>query len=172
MKKIQNVAAFIFMISVAILSVVSIFGVWKIFSNDVIIKSFQTLGLLALVAVIVMVAGYFMDDKSKEIQTVESLPNPLFKTIRKSTLVVLIASVSVLALLGVLTIWDVITNKDVLYKSLSSVFVLAFGSLLIVMTGLNRENNQMFKNTKVSAGAVVLVIILIYIFINMFGIFR
>lgn len=67
-----------------------------------------------------MVAGKYFD-KSQADVTMPPIPNPAFKTIRQITVTILIVSASVLAILGVLAIWDVITDKDVLYKSLSSV---------------------------------------------------
>ena len=143
MKHIQNVAGFCFIIAVAVLAIISICGVWEIFSSDVITKSFETLGLLAVVAVIVMVAGRYVDNRSQ--QGSEALiiaPHPIFKTLRQITLGILIASASVLALLGVLAIWDVIADKTVLYRSLGSLGILAFSSLIIVMTCKEREGSS------------------------------
>jgi len=138
MKKIQGYAAGFFIFAVSVLGVISILGVWNIFSGDVITKSFETLGLLGLVAVIVMIAAQFIDAKHDGVIYV---PNPGWKSMRKGTLGLLIVSVSVLALLGVLDIWDVITNQDVLNKSLSSIFIIAFVSFIIVITCRQMEGD-------------------------------
>src|SRR3989344_4174590 len=133
MKSIQNIAAIIFIIAVVILSAVSIFGVWDFFSRDVITKSFQTLGWLVLVSIIVMVASQFIEKQPKPSgEEIIDIPNPMFKTIRRVTLSMLIVSVSLIALLGVLTIWEIIHDKQVLYKSFSSLAILAFMAFIIV----------------------------------------
>ncbi len=80
------------------------------------------------------------------------------------TLTILVVSTSVLAVFGVLAIWDVITDKDILYKSLSSVGIIAFSSLIIVMTSLEREGNRLMNKGEssmpTSTGTVAMFIIL------------
>jgi hypothetical protein len=175
MKKIEDVAAFIFVVAVAVLSIVSILGVWDFFNQDVINKSFETLGLLAFVAVVVMVAGKFIEGRMGQTENIAPvLPNPTFKVIRQMALTVLIVSVSLLAVLGVLAIWEVIKDKDVLYKSMSSIGILAFSAFIITATSLEREgNNFMSKERKGSSwGAIILVIFLAYWIFSAFGLFR
>jgi hypothetical protein len=173
MKKIQDSAAYAFIICVAVLSVVSILGVWKIFSDDVITKSFQTIGLLGAVAVIVMVAGRFIDErKSGEISADPSMVSQiapqlnigtLFTAIRHSTLAVLITSVVFLAFFGVLAIWEVL-SKEVTNKSLSSIGILAFASFVIVLTCMDRENHPLLhqKGKSLSGGMIVLIIVIAF----------
>ncbi len=157
---IQNTASGLFITCIFILTIVSIMGVWKIFSEDVIMKSFQTLGLLAFVAIVVIVASKFVGDSS----TV-AMPSPGFRAIRNSTLATLIGSSSLLALLGVLSIWDVITDKDILNKSLSSLAIIAFSSLIVVMVCLEREQNPLLKKRgkEMSLGVGIAVFFLIWI---------
>ena len=81
MKKIQGYAAGFFVFAVAFLGMISILGVWNVFSGDVITKSFETLGVLAGVAAIVMIAGRFIDTKPD--QGVIFVPNPGWKSLRK-----------------------------------------------------------------------------------------
>ena len=174
MKKIQNIAAYFFIAAVIVLCGISILGIWDFFASDVIVKSSQTLGLLALVSIIVMVAGRFMDTKSDSGQiTVAETPDPTFKKIRRIVLIVLITGVSILAITGVLTIWNVIADNNILYKSLSSVGIMAFGSFLIVMTCLDRESSSdSHKRKLVSVGPLILVLIvvaLIFIFSRAFS---
>lgn len=137
MRAIQDTVSFFFIAMVVILAGISIFGVWEIFEEDVIGKSFMTLGLLSIIAVIIMVAGRFVDNKSDAAAL--AVPNPAFGSIRRVMLGVLIASAALLALLGVLAIWEVLTRGEVLFKSLGSIGIIAFASLLVVMTCRERE---------------------------------
>lgn len=137
MRAVQDTVAFFFIAMVVILAGIAIFGVWEIFEEDVIGKSFMTLGLLSIIAVIIMVAGRFVDNKSDAAAL--AVPNPAFGSIRRMMLGVLIASATLLALLGVLAIWEVLTRGEVLFKSLGSIGIIAFASLLVVMTCRERE---------------------------------
>jgi uncharacterized protein YggT (Ycf19 family) len=168
MKKIEDFAAFVFIVAVGVLSVISVLGIWDFFNKDVINKSFETLGLLAFVAVVVMLAGRFIEGRSIQEAGAQlpAIPNPAFKVIRQITLTILIVAVSLLAVLGVLAIWEVIKDKDVLYKSMSSVGVLAFGALIITMTSLQGEGKEFMgnKNGKgFSVGGVVFILVLLYL---------
>ena len=155
----QNTAAGVFIACICILTIVAIMGVWRIFSGEVIMKSFETLGLLAFVAMVVIVASKFVGDPN----TV-AMPSPGFRAIRNSTLATLIVSASLLALFGVLSIWDVITDKDVLTKSLSSLAIIAFSSLIIVMVALEREQNPFWKKRagQISGGTIILGIFFVW----------
>ena len=75
---------------------------------------------------------------------------------------VLIVAVTLLALFGVLAIWNVIADKDVLYRSLSSIAILAFAAFVVVITCLKREGGSL-AGRKVSAGGVIGIIILAYV---------
>jgi len=143
MKNIKTVAASFFAISVSILSIISVMGVWDVFGEDVIWKSFKTLGLLAFAAVIVLAAGDHIGLKA--IPDSNELPNPLWGQIRKLTLSILIVAISLLALLGILSIWEIIKDKDVLWKSVSSLIILAFGALIIVATCRQMEGTNKSK---------------------------
>jgi hypothetical protein len=169
MKAIHNAASAFFIAAVGVLSAISILGVWEIFGSDVIGKSFQTLGLLAIIAIVIIVAGRFFESKDV-LGAVPEVPNPVFKVIRRITLGVLIVSASLLALLGVLAIWDVITDKEVLFKSLGSLAIIAFAAFIIVMTCLEREGGSFVTNhTKLSGWTVLGVVILAWI---LFGFIR
>ena len=157
---VQNAASGFFVACVTILTVISILGVWKIFEGNVITKSFETLGLLAFVAVVVIVASKFVGDS----HTIAA-PNPTFRAVRNITLGTLIVSAALLALFGVLSIWDIITDKDFLYKTLSSLAIIAFSSFIIVVVSLEREQNQFWKKRsgQISGGAVVLTILFFWL---------
>ncbi|MGH7250040.1 MAG: hypothetical protein ACREGC_03630, partial [Minisyncoccia bacterium] len=117
MKRIQNGTAMFFIFSVFFLSVVSIFGVWDLIQGDVVTKSFETLGLLSVVALVVMIAAKHLGSKEIQDPNMPAVPDPIFRSIRKTTLVFLIMSISVLVLLGILAIWDVIKDANLLNKS-------------------------------------------------------
>jgi Na+/proline symporter len=155
MKALQNWAGGIFILCVAVLSVVSVMGIWEVFGTDVIWKSFQTLGLLAVVSVVVIAAGKFVSPEPT-LPGQDLLPqsHPLFKGVRNVTLGVLIVSAALLALLGVLAIWEVIQDSATVYKSLSSLAVLAFSSLIIVMVCLERERNELWQKRGHELGGI------------------
>jgi len=172
MKTLHNAASGFFVGAVAVLSVISILGVWDFFSTDVITKSFQTIGLLAIIAVVIIIAGRFMEAKPAGDPTTPvapSIPNPVFKTIRQVTVVMLIVAAVLLALVGIMAIWDVITDQDVLYKAISSLGILVFSSFVIVITCLEREDSPFLKkHAKMSGGGIVALVILAYICISLF----
>ncbi len=150
MKKIQDSSAFVFIGCVVVLALVSILGIWKIFDSSVIEKSAQTVALLAIVSVIMIVAGRAVDGRDQE--TVMSADpnltpviNPKFTTIRHLTVVILILAVSLLALFGVLAIWEVL-NGEVLHRALSSISVIVFSSFVIIVTCMEREQRKLMQN--------------------------
>ena len=171
MRAIQDTAAFFFIVAVIILSAVSIFGVWDIFDGDVVGKSFMTLGLLSVIAIIILAAGKFIDNKS-EAQAIVP-PNPAFGSLRRIMLGVLIVSASLLALVGVLVIWDVIGEAKILWKSLGSIAIIAFSSFLIVMTCREREMVMTVDGHKrnVSLGAIISLVLVGGFFLMIFSSF-
>ena len=168
-KIIQDTATFIFTFAVTVLTIVSALGVWNFFSHDVIAKSFETVGLLVLVAGVIMTAIHFLGSGNAAIA--EQIPNSAFKSIREITLVVLVTSASILAFIGVLSIWNIITDHEMLYKSIGSLAILAFGSYLIVVMCMERENNPLLKQQGVSVGGAVLAIVLLYVIFAFSGLF-
>ena len=168
MKKLQDGAAFVFIICVVVLTVVSVLGIWKIFDADVIGKSLKTIGLLASVAAVVIVVGKFMDSRETQnssLANIEPSVNPAFISIRSGTVVVLVVSVVLIAFLGVLSIWEILSG-DVLNKSLSSMAVLGFAFLVIIMTCLVCEGYK-FRNKKISSWSIVLMVIVAWIVLRL-----
>jgi hypothetical protein len=168
MKNIQNEAAYIFIGAVIILAGISMLGVWNVFGGNVILKSSQTLGLLALVSIIIMVAGKYIGGHT-EANPVPVVPDPAFKTIRQIILVFLIVALAILAILGVLTIWDVFENNEILYKALGSLGILAFSSFIIVITCLDRENNPILNKKDPNSAGPLMTILIIVAAIFLFG---
>ena len=166
MKNLQDTAAFLFIVAVFVLTAVAVLGVWHFFSTDVIVKSFETLGLLGFVAVVIMIAGHFIEART-DVAELEA-PNPIFKSLRESTLGILIGSGSLLALLGVFAIWDVLTDKAVVVKAFTSLMILTFSSLVIALCCLEREHFFIKNaNRKVSGGAVLGLLFLAYLFFSL-----
>lgn len=164
MGKIQDLFVGIFIVVIVLLTWMSVLGVWEIVDKDVIAKSLQTLGLIAFVSIIVMVAAKYMGAGHVSVPTdVPQLPNPAFRTIRVGTLAVLIAAAGTLALIGILVIWDVIAESQVLWKSISSLLILCFGAFIIVVACLQKENSPLLQKKGISGGGVVLVIVMIWL---------
>ncbi len=145
MRKIADISAFVFICAMAILSLVAIFGVWDVFAQDVIEKSFKTMGLLAFFSVVILVAERFVAVDETELAGGAPYDVTLFATTRLTTVVVLIISAAVLAFLGVLSIWEVFSS-EVVWKSVTSLGIVAFSSAIISVLCLKRENHPMLKN--------------------------
>lgn len=172
-KKYQDGAGFFFVVAVAILTVISILGVWDIFGIDVITKSIKTLGLVALVTAIIVISGRFVRVSEKDKNSIPEQPSQAFLTIRRATLGVLIISVVFLALIGVLSIWEVITERETLHKSISSIAILLFSSFAIVAMCLEREGWGLRGENKksFSVASVILTLFLLLIMLSIFGFF-
>ncbi len=99
------------------------------------------------------------------------MANPSFRATRNITLVTLIVSATLLAFFGVLSIWDVITDKDVLHKILSSLAIVAFSSYIVVLVCLEREQNPFWKKrgSQMSGAGVIVAIVFLWL---MFALFR
>lgn len=160
-KKIQDSAALFFIGAVVLLSILAILGIWDVLAQDVLMKSFQTIGLLAVAALIISGAAQAIDSRKETVPgAIPEVANPLFGVLRHMTVAVLIVSVSLLALLGILAIWDVLSG-EVTEKSLASMALLVFSSLVIIVTCANREgNNALPGGKKLSTGMTVVIIIL------------
>ncbi len=175
MRFLQDIASMLFIVAVEVLAIVSVLGIWKVFGNDVIEKSVMTLMLLMVVTVVVIIAGRFVEHRSAQDSALPPpVPNPLFKTTRQLTLGILIACATLLALLGVLSIWEVIADKEVLYRSLGTLAVLAFAAFVIVLACLERERIAIFKKESAgwTWGSIVGVLFLLWIVSNLVGLLR
>jgi uncharacterized membrane protein len=64
--------------------------------------------------------------------------------IRKTSLSVLILSVVLLTFLAILSIWDVL-DKDVFWKSVSTISVIGFAALITVLAGNAWDNENQKK---------------------------
>ena len=168
MNTFQNAVAIVFLMALTALAVISVFGVWDLLGKDVIFKSLQTLGVLAAVSVVVMMAGRFIDPTRVSVSEI-GMPHPLFQGIRQGTLGLLIVAASLLALIGVLAIWEVIPNQEVLMKALSSVAIIAFSSFLAVAVCLEREKHPIIlrQGGTFSAGSILAILGLVWILVTL-----
>jgi len=151
MKKIKDIVSLFFILCILILTTISILGVWDFVSDDVISKSVMTIGLLAVVSLIIIGATHFIGSKPKtnfeqqnEDALAESDQNSMvlsFNVIRHIVIGILILSAVILAFLGVLSIWDLMEGK-VLGKSISSIGIIMFASSIITITCLSREGHK------------------------------
>ena len=169
MKKIQDGASLFFIVCTVILGAISVLGVWNIFGGDVITKSFETIGLLAGVAVIVIVASQFIDHRNEQhnlavdamgnaMSVAVDVPNPLFAEIRRATVAIVIVAAVLLAFIGILSIWEILAS-DVMSKSLSSLAIVGFDAFIIILTCLQREKSKLIgqANQPISGGAAILI---------------
>jgi len=162
--KVANITSIVFIFGLYILGFISILGIWEFFDKDVISKSFQTIGFLMFATVVILVAAKFLGKDQV------STPPPVFASVRRITIGVLIVSASLLALTGVLAIWDVLDGSAVQH-SMASLGILAFVSFVSVMVCLEREGSQMLQH-KFSSGRIVgwaIFILILFWFASTFG---
>ena len=169
MKALQDGAAFLFIGAIAVLSFVSLLGVWDFFGTDVIQKSYETIGLLAVAAIITIVAAHFIESR-QQAEGVIVIQNPLFAPIRRATLMFLIAAASVLAIVGVLAIWDIIRDATISQKVFSSITILAFSAFAIVLACFEREGKiRKEYGLGRSIAAVIALLVVGYLYFSFTG---
>lgn len=66
--------------------------------------------------------------------------------IKRLAVYILITSVSLLALLAVLSIWNVL-DKDIFWKSISTIGVIAFASMIVIMASSVLESKNDVSDT-------------------------
>jgi uncharacterized membrane protein len=172
MRKIADIAAYLFILAITFLSTISVLSVWNVLAGDVVLKSFQTIGLLAVVAAIVLIASRFIDKESPDHEGEHDEDGRasshgsylLFRGVRMITLCLLITSTALLALLGILAIWEVLSG-EVLNRSLASISIVAFSTLVIVVMSLERERSPALKRMKLSSGGFVVSFVLTLVFL-------
>jgi len=63
------------------------------------------------------------------------------KKVKGIAIGILIIAVSILTLIAILSIWDVL-SEDVLWKSISTIGIVAFGSLIVVVAAQALEHKN------------------------------
>lgn len=166
-RKLVDIVAIVFMVCTGLLTVLSLLSIWKFVSSDVLMKSMATVGIVAFASVITMVASRSMGgaDTSEAPQSAEL--TAFFSILRSITSAVLIVSVVMLTLIGVLAIWDVISDKTFLSRVISSMLVLAFSSFITIFACADREGKTIFGKTKelesksMSGGSMLVLLLIV-----------
>ncbi len=154
MRKIQDLTALTFIFCTGLLATIAVLGVWAVFTEDVIGKSFSSVSLLSAVAVIVLVADRFLDvRKHGKLASAATMSrhtpgkaSPVFTIFRQVTVIVLVGLVSLGAFIGIMAIWDVVSGEMV-YRWLATIAIGSFAAAMIVMTCLERENHKILHYT-------------------------
>jgi len=172
MRKIQDSVAIFFIIAVVILAIIAVLSIWDFLEGDIVSKSFSTIGVLALVAGVVIIAGRFLDKNNNEELGVDGMPlvNPVFSMIRHMTLYVLMVSAALLGLFGILSIWEVL-SKEVLYKAISSIATTGFAAFVVVATSLLREKKKVFEHKPTGGQILFWIIVAIFVVPALIGLF-
>ncbi|MDP3988815.1 MAG: hypothetical protein Q8P93_01110 [bacterium] len=146
MKNFANISAAIFIVLIIIATALSMLGIWELLSDEIFSKSIQTIALISVVAVILMVADHVSGMRAVDTETTltvsEATYLQVFIGIKKATFVILTLSVVFFAFMGILSIWDVITKGEIMEKSLGSIGVVAFSSILIMIACMEREGRS------------------------------
>lgn len=138
LRKISDITAIIFIFSNMVLGAISIFSIWGAIGKDALMKSVWTVGFLLLVSVIILIAEKSMESKKEEGIIRD---DSTFVFLRNITSKIFIAALVTLALIGVLSIWEVL-SADAINKTLGSIAVISFVSLVIIGVAKSRENTE------------------------------
>lgn len=69
LRTIQNIAIGVFIISVAILTLVAVLAIWDFFEKDVLYKSLSTIGVISFASLIIIVATRAIEKhQNKDVQ--------------------------------------------------------------------------------------------------------
>lgn len=180
-RKVVDMVSLFFIFCVGFLCVLSIMSVWKLVEGDILAKSISTIGIIAFASVVTILASHWMKKDVNELSPIEdssSLPN-FFPSLRSFTSVLLIISIVILTFVGILSIWDLIQDRDVLNRTISSMLIIAFSSVLVIATCAEREGKSLFGNVKkveegvmrsdkpLSVGRIILYVVLVLMFAPM-----
>lgn len=171
MKNFANVSSLVFIIGVLLFSFVAILGVWDFMQDDVVVKSLSTIGVLGFVGLIVIVASSYFDKSEdnhehlvEEGQTSLAATNDtapsIFRSIRQSTLGVMIVSLVFLSFLGIMAIWEIF-DGEVVMRSMSSIAIILFASIIIVGVCMAHERHPRIMNSKGHISPVFVIVVLI-----------
>ncbi len=149
MKNITNIASLVFIAMIVLLTGLSVLAVWGFVDGSILSKSFSTIGLMGVVSFVIIVADKFIEHNDAGENLVQDgftpgvivQPAHIFSVMRIITVAILICAAVLLGFVGVLAIWDVL-GSQVLYRSVSSIAIICFSSVTIILTCLNREKNQ------------------------------
>lgn len=148
----KNVSSVFFIGSTFFLAIIAIISVWAELSGNIFAKSALSIGLLFVVSLAVIIASRYMysDEElraSGDPSVFEESSLAIFAALRKSTVVILIVSSTILGLIGVLAIWDFIENNEVIGKTLATLGIIIFSSLVIILVCIIRARKDVFSGT-------------------------
>lgn len=162
-KRISDIVALFFVFCIGILTALCLLSIWKFIDGDVVIKSMATIGIVAFASIIALFASRTMSGNDPQSDISPYLP--MFTSLRYFTSTLLIISVAVLALIGVMAIWEFMTDKAIITKSVVSMIIIAFSSFLAIATCAERENRTIFGKVRegkshFSIGSIIVLVIL------------
>lgn len=148
MTKIANYATYFFILTTLVLTLVSVAGIWGALNEDVIAKSFASVGLIAIASVVVLIVEAFSDKKAvtKEEAADYMEAMQIFSFLHRISVTLIIVSLAVCVFLGLLSIWEIM-NEAGFSKSISSIATIGFYALITLGVCINREKK--IKNTEV-----------------------
>lgn len=140
MTKIANYATYFFILTTLALTVVSIGGIWGALNEDVVWKSFESIGLIAIASVVVLVVEAFSDKKAVSQEEASEYMEALhvFSFLHRISVTLIIVSLVVCVSLGLLSIWEIM-DTDGLYKAVSSIATIGFYALITLGVCISRE---------------------------------
>lgn len=138
--RIANAAAYFFIITTFVLTVVSILGIWGDF-DDVIGKSFLSIGLISFACLVILVIDGHYPKKTVSQEVAQAYLRSIenFAQIRKISFVVIIVSITVCVFLGLLSIWEIL-ETDVFYKTMATMASIGFYSFITLIVCSRRED--------------------------------
>ena len=173
MNKLFSIASLMFMGSAALLSLVSILGIWGILDDSAVEKAFETIAFLGVVAIVMLVPGRFIDHNKISAHSDEKFDARMkthFADIRHASLIMLMTAGGWLGLIGVFSIWDML-ERDVLFRSISSIAVLGFLTFITVIMCHERENTSHRSKEMVTGISMGIMLLLGALFLTLLSLF-
>lgn len=131
-RSIERIAVGTLVFSVSILSIVGLMAIWEMLSEDVLWKSFSTIGVLAVVALVIMgiarVASNYYQNQPKMPQP-ESVE---WRAARNVLLAIVGAAFLFFAALSIMSIWDFI-GDDSLWHAINSMILLCVSAVIMLV---------------------------------------
>lgn len=156
LRNMKNVSSVFFIGSTFLLAIIAIISVWAELSENIFTKSALSIGLLFVVSLAVIIASRYMysDEElraSGNPSEFEESSLSIFAALRKSTIVILIVSSTILGLIGVLAIWDFIESDKIIGKILATLGIIIFSSLVTILVCIIRARKDVFSGTPTQA---------------------
>jgi hypothetical protein len=128
-RSIERVAVGVLVFSVSILSIVGLFGIWGWLGSGIVWKSYTTIGILGMAALLVVGIARV---SSKYYADTPQAPVPesgAWKAVRNQLLGLTGAVFLFFTALAILAVWEFV-GKDALFKSFSSMMLLFVSAII------------------------------------------